>query len=163
MASASSCAPSPGIFEKSGITVIVKGDYINRDKHILDDHSTNVGRDVVNSQVGQTLTNCTNMIQQQAPGPRKDLLEQLQEQVKGLLKALPAEKQDEAPQVVENLEMLVKQATSAKPNRKWYSMSAEGLLEAATYVKDFSGAITATIQNLGKSLWPEFLLSEPKK
>ena len=32
---------------------------------------------VINSQVGQTLTNSTNLIQQQAPGERKKVLEQL--------------------------------------------------------------------------------------
>ena len=74
-----------------------------------------------NSQVGQALTNCTNTVQQQAPGDRKDLLEELVKQVQQLIAALPAEKQDEALQVAENLERLVKQASSAKPNRKWYS------------------------------------------
>jgi hypothetical protein len=54
--------------------------------------------------------------------------------------------------------MLVKQATSEKPNRKWYSLSAEGLLDAATWVKDFTGNIGGTILNLGKLLWPDFRL-----
>jgi hypothetical protein len=36
----------------------------------------------------------------------------------------------------------------------------EGLLEASTFVKDFSGNIAGTIKNLGKSLWPDFLLLE---
>ncbi len=126
------------------------------------DKSTNVGRDAINSQFGQTLTNCTNMIQQEAPGERKELLEELEKQVRQLVAALPAEKQEEAPLVVENLEMLVKQATSAKPNRKWYSVSAEGLLEAATWVKDFSEKIGGTIANLGKTIGPGFELPEGK-
>ena len=106
-------------------------------------------------QAGQTLTNCMNMIQQQAPGERKDLLEELAKQVRQLIAALPADKQEEAPHVAENLEMLVKQATSAKPNRKWYSVSSEGLLEASKWVKDYSGNIAGTIMNLGKLVWPE--------
>ena len=130
---------------------------------MTDDHHIHIGGNVTNAQVGQTLINCTNIIEQQAPGERKDLLEQLQEQVKGLLKALPAEKQDEAPKVAKNLKKLVEEATSEEPDREWYSLSAKGLLEAATYVKDFSGAIAATIQSLGKSLWPDFLLPVAKK
>jgi hypothetical protein len=57
-----------------------------------------------------------------------------------------------------NVEIIVKQATSEKPNRKWYSVSAEGLLDAAKWVKGFSGNIGGTILNLGKLLWPDFRL-----
>jgi len=49
--------------------------------------------------------------------------------------------------------MLVKQATSEKPNRKWYSVSAEGLLEASKWVKDFSGNIAGTVGQLEKLIW----------
>ena len=144
--------------EKAGITIIhVTGDYVEGYKTMKHDQSTHIGGNVINSQVGQTLTNCTNMIQQQAPGERKDLLEELAKQVRQLIAALPVEKQDEAPHVVENLEMLVKQATSEKPNRKWYSVSSEGLLEASKWVKDYSGNIAGTIANLGKRLWPDGL------
>ena len=140
--------------EKEGITIIVQGDYIQGRKTMNDDNSLHIGGNVINSQVGQLLTNCTNTIQQQAPGERKDLLEELQKQVAQLIKALPAEKQDEAPQIVENLEMVVKQVTSAKPQRKWYSLSAEGLMEAATYVKDFGGNIAGALKGLESLVWP---------
>ena len=118
------------------------------------DQSIHIGGNVINSQVSQTLTNCTNMIQQQAPGERKDLLEELAKQVQQLIAALPAEKQEEAPQVAENLEMLVKQATSVKPNRKWYSVSKDGLLEASQFVRDFGVSIAGTLMSLDKLLWP---------
>jgi hypothetical protein len=128
------------------------------ERSIMDDHSINIGGNVVNSQVGQTLTNCTNRILQQEPGERKKLLEALDREVRDLIARLPAEKTDEAPQIVENLEMLVKQATSEKPNPKWYGVSAEGLLEAATWVQDFTGKIGGTLLNLGKAIWPDFKL-----
>ncbi len=128
----------------------------------MDDHSINIGGSVVNSMVGQTLTNCTNKIRQQQPGERKNLLEALERDVQALLARLPADKTDEAPQIAENLEMLVKQATSEKPNRRWYSVSADGLLEAATWVKDFGGSIGATLLSLGKTLWSDFQLPGTK-
>lgn len=140
---------------KEGITIIVQGDYIKGGKTMTHDQSIYIGGNVTNSQVGQTLTNCTNMIQQQAPGERKDLLEELAKQVQQLVKALPQDKQEET---ASNLELAVKAATSAKPNRAWYSVSAEGLMEASKYVKDFSGNITGTLKNLGQALWPDFLL-----
>lgn len=123
-----------------------------------DDHSIHINGNVKNSQVGQTLTNCTNLIQQQPDGERRNWLDQLQKDVKHLIEQLPQDKKDEAPQVVDNLEMLIKQATSAKPNRKWYTVSAEGLLEASKWVKDFTGNIAATIEGLGKSIWSDFTI-----
>ena len=91
---------------------------------------------------------------------RRTTLEELAKQVQQLLKALPQEKQEEASQVAGNLELAVKAATSAKPNRAWYDVSAAGLLEASKFVKDFSGEIAGTLKNLGKLLWPDFLLPE---
>jgi len=123
-----------------------------------DDHSIHICGNVTNSQVAQTLTNTTNIVQQQPPGEKKDLLDQLRRDVEALISHLPADKADEASQVAENLEMLVKQATSDKPNRKWYSVSAEGLLEASTWVKDFSGNIFGTVRQVGKLIWPDFSL-----
>ncbi len=140
--------------QQEGITIIMQGniigDIIKGDKPMSHDQSIHIGGNVTNSQVGQTLTSCTNMIQQQAPGERKDLLEALVKQVEQLIAALPVDKQDEAPHVAENLEMLVKQATSAKPNRKWYSVSKDGLLEASKFVKDFGVSIAGTLGSLEK-------------
>jgi len=100
------------------------------------------------------------MVLQQPPGEKKHLLDQLRRDVEAMISHLPADKADEAPQVAENLEMLVKQATSDKPNRKWYSVSAEGLLEASKWTKDFGGNIIGTVGQLGKLMWPDF--SPPK-
>jgi hypothetical protein len=120
------------------------------------------GSSVVNNnvQVGSTLSNCINMIGNETSEKRRTLLEDLQEDVEKLIDKLPADKRGEAPQVAESLEMLVKQATSERPNRKWYSLSAEGLLEASKWVKDFAGNIADPILSLGKSLWPDFKLPE---
>ncbi|MBP86859.1 MAG: hypothetical protein CMJ64_09100 [Planctomycetaceae bacterium] len=63
--------------DKAGITVIVQGDYIEGEKLMSDDHSINIGGNVTNSQVAQTMLNCANTIQQQAPGDQKDLLQEL--------------------------------------------------------------------------------------
>lgn len=137
--------------------VAVHGDYIAKgDKHMRDDHSINIGGDVINAQVGQTLTNCTNTIQQQAPGEKKDLLEELRGQVQELIKQLPEDKKEEAPRVAKNLETLVNEATNSKPDRKWYSLSADGLLEASKWTKDFAGNIVGTIGQLEKLIWPDY-------
>lgn len=124
-----------------------------------DDHSINIQGNVTNSQVGQSLNHCTNIVQALPPGERRELLEQLQRDVASLIERLPDDRKEEA---AENLEMLVKQATAARPNRRWYTVSAEGLLEASKWVKGFAGNIAGTIATLGKSIWPDFLLPASK-
>ncbi|NQT91808.1 MAG: serine/threonine protein kinase [Lentisphaerae bacterium] len=118
------------------------------------DHSTSIGRDNY-GQVGQTLDHCTNMIQQQKPGKQRDLLEALDGEVKELISMLPEEQQEQA---AGDLELMLKGATAKTPNRKWYSVSAEGLLEASKWAKDFTGNIAGTIGQLGKLLWADFEL-----
>jgi internalin A len=138
--------------QAEGITYIMHN-YIQGNQNMNGNHSVNIGGNVINSQVGQTLTNCTNTIQQQAPGEQKSLLEELQKQVTQLIKALPADKQDKAPEIVDDLEMVVKEVTRAEPREKWYSLSAEGLMKAAACVKDYSGDIAGVLTELKNLVW----------
>lgn len=135
-----------------GVTYIVKGDLIQGTKHMhTDSHNITIHGNVSNSQIGQTLTSCTNMIQQQAPGEIKTTLTELEKAVQALLSKLPEDKQSET---TKDWEVMVKESTSATPRRKWYSLSAEGLLEASKYVKDFTGNIAGIVGRLTKLLWP---------
>ena len=130
---------------------------------MIDDHSIHVGRDVVNSQVGQTLTNCNNIIQQQPEGEKKNLLEQLQADVRTILDKLPSDKKDKESEIADYLKTVVEQSTGkAPPNRPFYSISAKGLLEASKWVKDFAGNIFGTIGQLGKMLWSDFVPPKPE-
>ena len=133
----------------SGGTIIIQ-EYIAGDKNMTDDHSIGKGSINTNTQYGQRLTNCTNMIQQQVPADRKELLEQLDEEVRKLIEALREEQKVPA---AKNYDAFVKEATSSKPDRRWYSVSAEGLLEASKWAKDFTGNIAGTLLNLGKTIW----------
>jgi hypothetical protein len=107
--------------------------------------------------VAAKMENCTSIINQQSNGERRNLLQTIQREARELIAKLPADKQEEA---ADNLELLVKGADEKKPNRKWYSVSAEGLLDASKFVKDFTGNITGTIGQLGKLIWSDF--SMPK-
>ena len=64
----------------------------------------------------------------------------------------------EAPKIASKLQTAITQATTEAPEREWYSLSAKGLLEAATWVKDFSGQIGGTLASLGKLMWSDFTL-----
>jgi len=109
--------------------------------------------------VAAKMENCTSIINQQTNTERKTLLEDIERGAREIVSKLPQEKQEEA---ADDLERFVKEATADKPNRKWYSMSAGGLLAASKFVKDFSGNIVDTlaqpIEKLGKLLWPDFEL-----
>jgi hypothetical protein len=58
----------------------------------------------------------------------KETLKQLTEAVAAMNKALPEEGAAEA---ADDLEKLVEEATKPKPNKKWYSVSVDGLIAAA--------------------------------
>lgn len=134
-----------------------KGDKVMRDKTV----NKIKARDIINSQVGQTLTNCSNIIQQQPAGEKKTLLDQLQTDVKSILDTLPQDKKDKESEIADYLKAIVEQSTGKAPaNRRFYTVSAEGLLEASKWCKDFAGNIFGTIGQLGKMLWPDF--SVPK-
>ncbi|MDQ3005476.1 MAG: GTP-binding protein [Chloroflexota bacterium] len=62
----------------------------------------------------------------------KETLKQLAEAVAFMAKSLPTE---QAVEVTEDLSKLVDEATKPTPNKKWYSVSIEGLIKAAENVK----------------------------
>jgi hypothetical protein len=62
----------------------------------------------------------------------KETLKQLAEAVNVMSNQLPGERAAEA---VEDLTRLVEEATKPAPNRKWYSVSIEGLIKAADNVE----------------------------
>jgi internalin A len=107
--------------------------------------------------VAGKMQECVNLISTQVESGTKQLLQRLQKQAAELIQKLPAEKQDEAS---DNLMLLVNSATAPRPRRPWYSVSAQGLLEASKFAKDFTGNLAGTIGQLGKLLWPGFELTD---
>ena len=59
------------------------------------------------------------------------------------MKKAPADVQEKA---AKNLEKLTKEATSPKPDRQWYEVSAEGLLDAAKAVAGMAAPITSAVK-----------------
>lgn len=104
---------------------------------------------------------CVSIINLQTEGERRDLLQTIERQARDILSRHAADKQGD---IAEDLERFVKEATAEKPSRKWYSLSAKGLLEASDYVKKLSGNLVDTlampIEKLGKLFWPDFSLPE---
>ena len=116
---------------------------------VMGDYQPINANDILNSQVGYGITNSQKIIQEQLPGELKTLLTQLELDVKTLIPKIPVEKRAKAEK---NLATLVIEATSAEPDREWYSVSSKGLLEASAFVKDLTGNIAGTIGSLTKLL-----------
>ena len=75
----------------------------------------------------------------------QDTLKQLTAAVQAMLKSMPAEQAEEAR---DNLEHLQEELKKPKPNRKWYSVSIEGLIQAAENV----GKVGAPVVELAGKL-----------
>ena len=73
---------------------------------------------------------------------QKENLAKLHQQVLDLSKQLPP---DQARQVAGDLESFTNEVTSPAPRRKWYELSASGLIDAAKTVAAMAGPITTTV------------------
>jgi hypothetical protein len=78
-----------------------------------------------------------------APGELKAKLEELARAVAEMTRELPPEKAEEAAR---DLETLTEEATSENPRRRWYELSAEGLVEAAKAVGESAGPVIKTVK-----------------
>ncbi|MEN3942517.1 COR domain-containing protein [Prosthecobacter sp. SYSU 5D2] len=117
---------------------------------IIHDNSIHA-RDILHSQVAQTMENCNNLIQQHPDDEVKTLLESLTKDVEILLACLEQEPQEEA---ATHLELLTEAVTCPTPNRGRFTLAAKGLRKCVTFVKDFTGDIATTLENLRQILWP---------
>ncbi|MGE0086819.1 MAG: leucine-rich repeat domain-containing protein [Desulfococcaceae bacterium] len=98
----------------------------------------------------QAIVTINKAIQQSgASDDLKANLEKLTKAVEAMIKQMPKDDADEAK---ENLEILVKQATSEKPKRKWYSISGEGLIDAAKAIGSLGKPVIETTQAVLKLL-----------
>ncbi len=97
----------------------------------------------INQVAADTISNAFNTVtQSSATQELKTELEKLNQAVTEMVKLLPEEKQRE---VAQDLKTLTDEATSESPRKKWYELSAEGLIEAAQAVGEVATpVITAT-------------------
>jgi hypothetical protein len=72
----------------------------------------------------------------------KQHLEQIHKTVEEILSKLPPEQQEE---LAEDVKVLTQQATSGKPMRKWYDVSAKGLIEAANTIGELANPIKVAV------------------
>jgi hypothetical protein len=139
---------------------------VNHNPKTIYGNEMNVGTNITvgtnNGQIAENMRGCTNIIGRTPDGAPKELLTTLQRQVSQFIEYLPPEKSDVAAEASDNLKDLVEAATASQPKRRWYSVSATGLIEASKVVSELSGNIAETIGKLGRLLWPDFSLGGKK-
>jgi hypothetical protein len=109
---------------------LIQGDYVMGDKkiEILVEDATISGDFVVADSIKDSFN---KLVSSNAPNELKDLLKDLSIAVGKMIEALP---KDEGKRVARALDTLIDEATSEKPQRRWWEVSIEGVTKAAKSV-----------------------------
>ncbi|TDF84396.1 hypothetical protein [Pseudomonas sp. H9] len=103
----------------------------------------NTGGGDINVITAETINNSFNKVQaSQASSDLKEALKEAITQVVELAKKLP---QEQAQTVLKDLDAFTGEATSAKPRKAWYELSAKGILDAAKTVAALAGPVTTAV------------------
>ena len=120
-----------------------------RDQSVTHGHRVSTGAGSVihgNMIVASTIQDSFNTVAQSDAEPTlKAELERLCTQVNQMLAQLPEEKKQET---VQDLNSFVTEATKEAPRRKWYELSAEGLIEAAKACAGVASPVISTVQKI---------------
>jgi GTPase SAR1 family protein len=131
-----------------------KGDIMIGDQPAKNNNSVSIKNSSIGGNVisNSSIQNSFNTVAQSAAEPNlKSALEHLCQQVEQMLTKLPEEKKEE---VAQDLDSFVKEATKDAPRRKWYELSAEGLIEAAKACAGMTAPVTATVKGILELLQP---------
>lgn len=110
---------------------IIHGDYIDQGEKKMSTNKITVNNSTIHGSVvaAESIQDSFNVIEK-APikDDLKEQLKQLAQSVQVMVQALPKE---QAEEVADDMKRLAEEATKPAPNKKWYSVSIEGLTKAA--------------------------------
>ena len=131
--------------ESAGTVVIVgQGGTYQMTQNTQNFSGTFYGDVNANQVVADNIQNSLNRVEAaEVSDELKARLQDVNKLVQDLVKRLPPDEQEKASR---NLDELTKQATAKKPDRRWYEVSAEGLIEAAKAVADFAKPVATAVQ-----------------
>lgn len=120
-----------------------------RDQSVTRGHRVSVGPGTTISEnliVATKINDSFNKVQQSSANHElKDKLELLCKQIEEMTKQLPEVKQKEVSQDLSNF---VAEATKEAPRKKWYELSAEGLIEAAKACAGIASPVITTVTDI---------------
>lgn len=99
----------------------------------------------INQVIARDINNSFNRVQnsENASDELKEKFAELNKQIEELL---PKLSEADQKKVSKNLDILTNEAAEEKPDKKWYELSADGLIEAAKTVAEMSGPIITTVK-----------------
>lgn len=121
--------------EKSGDTI-----------SITSGRDTVFAKDQAIATINKTITESANL-----PESMEDRLKELTAAVEAMVKDMP---DDKAKEITGDLQTLVDEAAKDEPRKKWYELSADGLIEAAKTVGTIGQPVIDTTQAVLKLLAP---------
>jgi hypothetical protein len=120
-----------------------------RDQSVTHGHRVSVGAGTTiqgNFIVAAEIHDSFNQVQQSSASQElKEKLGLLCQQIEEMAKLLPEGKQKEVSQ---DLSSFVAEATKEAPRKKWYELSAEGLIEAAKACAGMASPVIATVKDV---------------
>lgn len=138
-------------------TIYVNCDFIQEAKIMSTGNTLNISGNVNNSQIGINLDQCSLIINSNDNYELRDGLLRIENLVRKALECVPVSEQEE---IADNFKLAVDAVNLPTPNRRWYSVSAGGLVEATKFVKEVSTEMAPALIAIGKFIWPDFVLSE---
>ncbi|NOZ68065.1 MAG: hypothetical protein GXP46_02155 [Deferribacteres bacterium] len=121
------------------ITTVIKGDVVTTNIQL---DNVCIGGDF-NVATAKNIEKSFNRVKKaEVNSDLKEKLKLLTVEVAKLAKELPS---DNAEKLTRDLDNLTSEALSAKPRRKWYELSAEGILEAAKAVANVTESVTKAV------------------
>lgn len=134
--------------------IVISGGSLTAGNVVVGDNATNEHRVSVGNGnsiqgdfiVGTTIQDSFNQIQQSPAGQElKEKLALLCRQVEEMAKQLPAKKRKVVSQA---LSSFVSEASKEAPRKKWYELSAEGLLDAAKACAGIASPVISTVKDV---------------
>jgi small GTP-binding protein len=105
--------------------------------------------------IADTIESSFNQLTEAELDPEiKQLLDQLLKEIVEINKQVPPEQAEDAAAMARDAEVLVKEATSPKPRRKWYEVSVEGLIQAAENIGQIAKPVLDIVLQLKPLLLP---------
>jgi small GTP-binding protein len=123
--------PMHNEYEAPVVQYNVYGNYIDEGEKMTEKKSISINNSTVYGSVvaAETIKDSFNLIEQaDIKEDLKEQLKQLTQAVGEMIKVLPKEQADE---VADDMKKLADEATKQSPNKKWYSVSIQGLTKAA--------------------------------
>jgi hypothetical protein len=133
-------APAPNVYF---VHELIQGGVMHTEINFGDDTVIS-GNPVIAGSINDSVV---RIQESSAPDELKSLLMALQKETAAVAGQVPAEKGEE---LAKNVEALTREATSAKPSRKWYELSAEGIKEAVKTVGEVATPILSIVTQLAK-------------